>query len=763
MVSILIGTLGCKESPEPSLERVSPLTGQIGDPITIKGTYLGYRKALIFGGRRIPEGDIGGDNQSIIMSVPENFQAGLQTIYLETEEGRSNELTFTVLPSIFRIDPISAAVGEEITITSNIQEGDVSVSFSEDVSAEVISQESGSIRVRVPENATSGPLTLTLASGLRITSDDVIVETGPTLTSLSTSEGWPGLVISVLGSNFLENQTEAFFTEEIPASLNIIDYNNLEVTIPENTLTGWLRIQNPYGRDSLAIRIVPAPDQVPFINDVTPKETGEGCPITITGGNFDPASTKVIFESFSGPITLDGESLQVSSRGDAILNVVPPEGATGEFKVETLRGTTESRSISFLETPVLKEIIPARNSLGGQIVLEVEKGENVRRLLFGESIVSPENGAFEYRSYDEKTGEIIATNVPVNISSSTIEVKMELAEGCFSNSVPLEVETSALSPNAPPSPNGPHTVVIPSGTGAVSYINNNWNTFSGNLEDPASLTQETITFLNCYCETPDGDILVFPSDLCEDSPEIPLCSDKMIFQSQEPVGSITGNLVKMPGWTGRFDSRYEEYDVTTMILQRNEFGDQVEFIRPDFISDQSEFEGPPGKEIILTGRFGFGSELEIDGDKNNYLNYPFERLSPTEVKFRIPVEEESETEVLFSFKYAGSGEYSDEKEYIITSPKLASISPVSGPPGTQVEIMGEFELDPPNDSLLNGRLRVLLNNMEEEEEIPYEILAENKLRITIPQDSKMGDNEIVLVYFNTNNISESATAYFEVL
>ena len=653
-ISLLLFS-SCKEAPEPRLDEVIPRQGVIGQIITVKGSFLGYRNGLYFGTTLIEEEIVTGGNDELSFRVPEGFAVGDIEVYLLTDEGKSKSVLFSVLPSIFAVEPLRAGVGEEIVIRTNFPGIDIDVLFAENVSGEVLSESDGEYRVRVPENATSGPLQIILPDGTAILTDDFTVETAPSVSTLTPSQGWPGRILKVEGENFIKGEMTVTFPTDVSAQVEFISFEELSLIVPEGAESGFVRIQNPYGRDSVEFQRIPSPAELPFISQISPSVISTGCLITITGGNFDLTNTSVSFASAGGNIVLGPDQLTLSASRDSILDIVVPEGAnSGPITITTSSGTSDGSALEIVERPSLIRTLPQGNNRGGQLILDIENGQLVEKILIGEEVILPDNNAFEYKDYGEG-GEIIATNVPTEFPANNgrieVPLKVEMAPGCESNTLTFTVGTDAVSPNAPLVTGGPHTVIIPSGTGGLSFINNSWTTAKGDFTSEESLTMRNdeydISF--CGCTAPNGDVLLyslFDSDAgCDEINPRP-CSENPIFLGKVPDGRIKpdGSFIairKRQGYNfvGKFDDAFEEFGSVSMVMSPVDFGDQVVFNRPGFITSVSPASVSLADSVFLSGRMNPFDELRIVVAQDTFSRFDDFDLgvqSPRKVSFLLP-------------------------------------------------------------------------------------------------------------------------------
>lgn len=762
----LFDSWGCQSPPFPTIDRLDPATGQIGESVRIYGSSLDYRTALYVGDQVIDDLSIASSNDQLLFSVPTGLRAGDVEVHLQTEEGPSNVVSFRVLPSILSVEPTIAAAGEEVLITTNFLKTDLSLRFAESIAPDVDVRDY-EIRVVVPDSATSGPLEILLPGQRSIVFPDFQVKGAPKLEVITPSYGWPGREVTLTGRNFLDDVTQVIFAQDKAVEIQAGTLTQLTVIVPSGLDSGRVKVHviNPYGRDSIDFVSTPIETEGPFVSKVFPSALATDCAITLTGGNFDAGAPSVSFTGENGIIEVSGNELDISPAGDQLVVTVPPGAITGDVVVTTVKGGSPAVALTIVPMPVLNQVLPAKNDLGGQVILDVTGGQAVQSVFFGAHRISPANGAFAYRQFSAND-EIIATNVPLSASRTNEVIYLEVAAGCFSDSLPFEIVTSQVSANAPLA-GGSQTVVIPAGVTGISFINNEWTSIRGDFRDPDNLNTGLLSWSFCACLDSVGNVWLFePFPDCHDNygyenlfgafDPIP-CDLQPEFQGQVPVGKISGSKVDIFGqYVGRVDARNAPYGAKTIVLSPVGYGDQIEITFPDFISSVTPASGPPGTEIILNGRFNENSVVELLFGNN--LTITQQRLAYNQFQVTIPDDLDfvinSALVVEIHTRYF-DGTESNYAYFELTGPHITSLSPTSGPVGTTVTLTGDFFLQTPTDN----RLRLSMGT----EPIPFTILSDTQLSFTIPAilDPGTGSStyQTVLHYFDSDVLESNQVPF----
>ena len=146
------------------VERIHPREGGVGSELTITGTGLGAATAVHFGGVRATPTVI--SDTELRVRVPDGAPRGPISVVTPTGMAASVD-TFVPSgpeagqPRIDRFEPATGKVGDEVVVVGSGFTGVREVKFG-DVSTPVIAGSDTELRVRVPQGAATGPLTVTV-------------------------------------------------------------------------------------------------------------------------------------------------------------------------------------------------------------------------------------------------------------------------------------------------------------------------------------------------------------------------------------------------------------------------------------------------------------------------------------------------------------------------------------------------------------------------------------------------------------------------
>ena len=200
--------------PTPVISSISPASGVVGTSITISGSHFGASQGG--GGVQFPDLDIGGyapvtswSDTTIVLPVPAG-RAFSGNVFVRASEGLfqstgpSNQVFFTVLPSIISLSPVSGTVGTSIQINGTgfgFDQTTGTVTFN-GVVANPTSWSPTQIVTYPPVGATSGNVDIGAVSGNASLGTNFTLQPGPAISSLSPTNGVAGTSITITGTGF---------------------------------------------------------------------------------------------------------------------------------------------------------------------------------------------------------------------------------------------------------------------------------------------------------------------------------------------------------------------------------------------------------------------------------------------------------------------------------------------------------------------------------------------------------------------------------
>jgi hypothetical protein len=228
------------------------------------------------------------------------------------------------------------------------------------------------LRATVPAGAQTGPVVVTNPAGTATTPADFTVTPpppAPTITGFRPSNGAPGTVVTITGTDLLTTTNVTFGGSP---SLSISNTpTTVTAIVPDGATTGWVGVGTAGGsaRSAASFQITPPapPPAAPIVTGVTPPSGPAGTRLTVTGANFALATS----------VTVGGTPAVFQQVATGLLVVVPAGAATGAVVVTTALGGIGASTTPFTvtaapppdPTPAITSFTPARGGAGTTVVI----------------------------------------------------------------------------------------------------------------------------------------------------------------------------------------------------------------------------------------------------------------------------------------------------------------------------------------------------------------------------------------------------------
>ena len=325
--------------PSPAISKLDPSSGLVGASVTIEGSNFGSSAGTVtFNGTSASTSSWAADE--IDTTVPSGATSG--NVVVTTSGGQaSSGVSFTVTvppPAISRLDPVSGPVDTEVRIHgTNFGSQTGSVSFNGET-ASPSHWGDQLIRVRVPEDATSGNVVVTTSAGRSssgVTFTVTAPPAGPIISRLDPDSGLVDTRVTVRGSNFGTSGTVTF--NGTAAGTTSWDTGEIQTRVPSGATTGVV-IVTADGKSSAGVTFtvtLPAP----VISRLDPVSGLVGTEVAIHGSNFGA----------SGTVTFNGTAAGTTSWDTGEIQTTVPRGATSGPVVVTV-GNQSSAGVDFTVT-----------------------------------------------------------------------------------------------------------------------------------------------------------------------------------------------------------------------------------------------------------------------------------------------------------------------------------------------------------------------------------------------------------------------------
>ncbi len=316
----------------PTVSSFSPASGPIGASVTITGTGFTGVTAVTFNNIAAVTYTVN-SSSNITAEVPAGASSGRVRVINADGTGRSASNFVVILPPVITsFTPATARVGQVVTVNgarfnpgATVRLNGTTVPFSF-VSA-------ARLTFVVPVGATDGFITVETGDGTATSATPFVVRPPvPAVSGFSPESGAPGFTVVTITGTDLSNATEVRFGTGATTSFTIDSPTSITVTVPNNAVTGRIRVVTPGGTavSSANFRVVAAPTLTSF----APTTAAAGSNIVIRGTGF----VNVTSVQFNG---LDAASFVVTST-TRLTAVVPAAATTGFISLATPSGSAVS-------------------------------------------------------------------------------------------------------------------------------------------------------------------------------------------------------------------------------------------------------------------------------------------------------------------------------------------------------------------------------------------------------------------------------------
>ncbi|GAB4028196.1 hypothetical protein GCM10028809_15420 [Spirosoma gilvum] len=315
--------------PQPFITNLLARDGIAGDKLTIQGLNLLNITSVFFGNVSVPFRVL--SSTQMEATVPALTTSGNVTISASSIGGTAtatDPFFFYLPPSNLSVNPTRQQNGRPLTISGKnlYRITDVKVNG---ISVPVTSRNEGvDLLIGVPDNATSGPVTVTSRAGTAST--PLVVVQKPIVSSLLPVKARVGERI-VLSGDFLQD-AQIYFTGSTSPAADGGKNTDTErwVLVPADAQIGPLRIMNIAGEVTTTVSFTPI--RLVTITDFTPKSAAVGAEIIITGQNLSTVTAVRFNGGTSSPATF-------RLSGTSLIATVPTGAVTGQICLTNDAGT----------------------------------------------------------------------------------------------------------------------------------------------------------------------------------------------------------------------------------------------------------------------------------------------------------------------------------------------------------------------------------------------------------------------------------------
>ena len=427
----------------PYLTRISPTRIETGNRLTLTGGNFGTRRGsgyvLLTSNVRPSASDyVSWSNSRIVVKIPARARSG--NVQVTTSNGTSGTKRLQIesrSPQISSVSPRQVQYNQVVTVTgsnfgssrgsSTVRIGSVAIP-----SSSLASWTNTRIRFRVPTNVRSGNVTVRTSAG---TSNAIRLGIiSPYLASVSPSRVKPGDRLTLTGANFKSRRGSSYvlFAPNVrPSSSDYVTWSSsrIVVKVPARARSGNVKVVTGDGTSGTKRIVVESAS--PRISSVSPSQVQYDQVVTVTGSNFG---------SSRGSSTVWIGSIRVSSftawSNTRIRFRVPTNVRSGNVTVRTSAGTSNAIRLE-ITNPYLASVSPSRVKPGDRLTLT---GANFRSTRWSGYVLFTPNVRPASSDYVSWSDSRIVVRVPAGAQSGDVKV---VAIGALSSGTKRIVVESA--------------------------------------------------------------------------------------------------------------------------------------------------------------------------------------------------------------------------------------------------------------------------------------------------------------------------------
>lgn len=406
-----------------------------GANITITGTKLNWVEGVVFEQDTVDE-FVSQSATELVLQVPVTAKTGTllligggtEPTFVETEE----ELIVT-LPAVTALTPASVLTGSNLTIKGADLDLVKAIKFTgvgEALASTFVSQSATQIVVKVPENASTGNITLIANSDEEVITTQELTVILPAVTALSPDAVKHAESLTITGTN-LNLVKEIKFTgvgEAKATSFVSQSATELVVKVPDNASTGKLILVAKSGVEvtttqQLAILL-------PVITSLSPSPVDPGQNLTINGTNLDLVKSI----EFQGGTKV---SAFVSQSPARIVVKVPMNAKKGALTLTTVKDyVVETDAQVTIILPVITSVTPEPVIAESYLTISGTELDQVKSVVF--------TGGATVSSFVAQNANQIVLKVPATAKTGVLTL---ITNSGFTVTTDKQAQIGTAAPN----------------------------------------------------------------------------------------------------------------------------------------------------------------------------------------------------------------------------------------------------------------------------------------------------------------------------
>ncbi len=688
--------------PIPSITNLSLTSGAVGTPVTITGTNFGATQgasAVTFNGANAGAAT-SWSATSITINVPGGATTG--NVVVTVSGVASNGVAFTVLPtpSITNLSPTSGAVGTPVTITGTnfgATQGTSTVKFNGTNAGTATSWSATSITINVPSGATTGNVVVTV-SGVASNGFGFSVLSTPSITNLSPTSGAVGTPVTITGTNFGATQgtSTVTFNGTNAGIATAWSATSITINVPSGATTGNVVVTvSGVASNGSGFTVVP----VPGITNLSPTSGAVGTPVTITGTNFG-ATQGTSTVAFNGANAGTATSWSATS----ITINVPAGAATGNVVVTVSGVASNGSSFTVLPTPSITNLSPTSGAVGAPVTIT---GTNFGATQGTSTVKFNGTNAGTATSWSATS---ITINVPGGATTGNVVVTVS---GVASNGSTFTVLPTPSITNLSPTSGAVGTAVTVTGANFGATQGTSTVTFNGINAGTATGWSATSITINVPAGATTGNVVVTVSGVASNGVAFtvnPAPSITNLSPTSGAVGTavtVTGanfgasqgtSTVAFNGVNAGTATSWSATSITINVPVGATTGNVVvtvsgvasngapfTVVATPSVTSVTPNAGPVGTQVTIAGTNFGASQGASTVTFNGASAGTATSWSISSITINVPAGATTGGVVV---TVGGVASNNNIAFTVTTAPHISSLSPTSGPVGTQVTITG---------------------------------------------------------------------------
>lgn len=291
---ILVESATALEVTLPTVSQISPTPVKAGTTLTIEGADLDLTREITFSGGSKVSSFASQATDKIELTVPADAKDGsLRLAVASLVEVTTTQTVEMKVPTISGIAPNPVKNGADITVNGTDLDLVTGASFGGGKSGSVQPGSATQITISVPDDASSGPVTLHTAAGKSVASASSLIMVKPAISGMSPLDIQFTKELTISG-NDLDLVVKVKFSGGTEAAPTSAALNELKVNVPVGTSSGPITLVAKNGDEVNSAQMLNILPSTSATITSMPSQAKPGEMINIEGENLDEV-TEIVF------------------------------------------------------------------------------------------------------------------------------------------------------------------------------------------------------------------------------------------------------------------------------------------------------------------------------------------------------------------------------------------------------------------------------------------------------------------------------------